>query len=56
MGDHPVQAAHAAAARPEHVHRTKPDGLDDTVVVLGMHSTVTWLPGSRVLRSMPPGS
>src|SRR5205823_495285 len=33
----PVQAAHAAAARPERVHRPEPGDLDDAVVVLGVH-------------------
>jgi hypothetical protein len=32
-----VQAAHTATARPERVHRPEPGGLDDAVVVLGVH-------------------
>ena len=37
VDDHPVQPAHAAAARPERVHRPEPGRLDDAVVILGVH-------------------
>lgn len=56
VGNDPVQAAHAAAARPEDVHRAEADGLDNTVVVLGVNLHGQVAAGVTGARSMPRGS